>query len=320
MKYYVSVFLGAMSYGILSTIVVLAYGEGYHLGEVVGSQMFMGFVLSWLLAFFIKMKERYCRRKGALSTSCGSAKALTWKNRLLLMLAGTATVATSLVYYQSLRYNSASLAVVLLFQFTWMTTLIQAVSRRQRPNRVMILTLLILLGGTVFAAGLLEQGSTHLSMPGIVLGLLSAVTYTLFVLFNGKAVPDAHPAYRSAWMITGAFTVLCIVFPPRFLFQGFFGGKLMLFGFLLGTFGAFIPPLLYAVGVPHIGESMAGILGAVELPVAVFMSSTVLHEQVSFVRWAGVALILFGVMFPKLHTLKQNRDTSQLKTKAHKSV
>lgn len=316
MKYFVSVFLGAMSYGILSTIVVLAYGEGYQLGEVVGSQLFMGFALSWILAFLIKMKEWHNHRKGKSSESDGIRTPLTWKKRLILMLAGTSTVATSLVYYQSLRYNSASLAVVLLFQFTWMTTLIQAVSNRQRPNRIMVLTLLILLGGTVFAAGLLEQGSTHLSMPGIVLGLLSAVTYTLFVFFNGKAVPDAHPAYRSAWMITGGFILLCVIFPPHFLFQNFFGGKLILFGFLLGTFGAFIPPLLYAVGVPHIGESMAGILGAVELPVAVLMSSVVLHEQISFMRWAGVVLILFGVMFPKLHELKQKRKIGLSKSEA----
>ncbi len=38
MKYLISVLLGAMSYGILSTIVVKAYGEGYVIGEVVGSQ------------------------------------------------------------------------------------------------------------------------------------------------------------------------------------------------------------------------------------------------------------------------------------------
>jgi hypothetical protein len=36
MKHMVAVFLGAASYGILSTFVVLAYGHGYTLGEVVG--------------------------------------------------------------------------------------------------------------------------------------------------------------------------------------------------------------------------------------------------------------------------------------------
>ena len=45
MKYLISVLLGAMSYSILSTIVVKAYGEGYVIGEVVGSQLLTGFLL-----------------------------------------------------------------------------------------------------------------------------------------------------------------------------------------------------------------------------------------------------------------------------------
>lgn len=45
MRYILLVFLGACSYGILSTIVKLAYGQGYS-AEVVGGQIFFGFVLT----------------------------------------------------------------------------------------------------------------------------------------------------------------------------------------------------------------------------------------------------------------------------------
>ena len=40
MKYLLSVLIGAISYGILSTIVVIAYGEGYVLGEVVAPAVY----------------------------------------------------------------------------------------------------------------------------------------------------------------------------------------------------------------------------------------------------------------------------------------
>ena len=59
MKYLISVLLGAMSYGILSTIVVKAYEEGYVIGEVVGSQLLTGFLLFWGLAFFIHKRSHY---------------------------------------------------------------------------------------------------------------------------------------------------------------------------------------------------------------------------------------------------------------------
>ncbi|MDQ0089612.1 drug/metabolite transporter (DMT)-like permease [Paenibacillus anaericanus] len=306
MKYLLSVLIGAISYGVLSTIVVLAYGEGYQLGEVVGTQLLTGCILAWLLALYTKVRERRKESNNKVQ-SAGSSKVspkLVWKQRLLLMLAGTPTAITGLLYYQSLRYIPASLAIILLFQFTWMSVLIQAVSKRQRPNGIMIFTLVLLFGGTILAAGIIEQGGTEYQMIGIVLGLLAAVSYTLFIQVSGKAVPSIHPAYRSAWMITGGLILVFVLFPPHFLINGLLWGQLLLFGFLLGLFGAFIPPVLFAIGVPHIGESMSGILGAAELPVAVMLSSLVLHEQVSALQWVGVALVLFGIMFPEIYKLK----------------
>lgn len=304
MKYLLSVLIGASSYGVLSTIVVLAYGQGYQLGEVVGTQLLTGCILAWLLAIYTGWKERRKEEKSvnALTKAPSNRSArLSWKHRFLLMLAGTPTAITGLLYYHSLRYIPASLAIVLLFQFTWISVLVQAVSKRQRPNGITLITLGLLLGGTLFAAGLMEQRDGNFPMIGIVLGLLSAVSYTLFILFSGKALPAIHPAYRSAWMITGGLVLVFFLFPPQFLFNGMLWSQLLLFGFLLGLFGAFIPPVLFAVGVPHIGEGMAGILGAAELPVAVLLSSFVLHEQVTPLQWGGVIIVLLGVMLPELH-------------------
>ncbi|TLS52438.1 DMT family transporter [Paenibacillus antri] len=314
MKYYVAVLAGAMSYGILSTIVVLAYGQGYQLGEVVGSQLLTGFILSWTLALYTKFKQvRKAREAGRGEGGADSVQdlqRLTWKHRLMLMAAGTPNVITGLVYYQSLRYIPASLAIILLFQFTWISVLIQAAGKRRRPDKITLLTLLILFGGTLLAAGFLEQGVGDFNVWGIALGMASAVSYSLFVFFSGKAVPDAHPVYRSAWMVTGGLILLCFLFPPTFLFNGLIWGQLLAFGLLLGFFGAFIPPVLFAFGVPHIGGGMAGMIGAAELPVAVLMSSVVLREQVSVLQWIGVIVVLIGVVLPELRKLRLPRSNT----------
>lgn len=314
MKYYAAVLAGAMSYGILSTIVVLAYGQGYQLGEVVGSQLLTGFILSWTLALYTKFKQgskaREAGQRQGGAAPIHAFRRLTWKHRLLLMAAGTPTVITGLVYYQSLRYIPASLAIILLFQFTWISVLIQAMVKRQRPAKAMLLSLLVLFGGTLLAAGFLEQGLGEFDVLGIAFGLMSAVSYSLFLLFSGKAVPAAHPAYRSAWMVTGGLILLFILFPPAFLFNGMIWSPLLVFGLLLGFFGAFIPPVLFAVGVPHIGSAMAGIIGAAELPVAVLMSSIVLREQVSVLQWIGVTIVLIGVALPELQKYRLSRSGS----------
>ncbi|AJY74117.1 EamA family transporter [Paenibacillus beijingensis] len=301
MRNQILVLLGACSYGILSTIVVLAYGHGYTLGEVAGSQLLMGTALTWLLVAANGWKKKRTLRK---SVEAGRAvippQRLVWKQRLLLMAAGIPTGATGLLYYGALQYIPASLAIILLFQFTWIGVMIQTVSSRKRPDNRMLITLAVLLTGTLFAAGILERDAGQFQMWGVILGLLSALSYSLFVLFNGRVVTQAPPASRSAWMMTGGLITSWSILPPGFILNGELWGELLLYAFLLGLFGAFIPPVLFAAGVPHIGEGTAAVLGAAELPVATLMSSFVLGEYVSALQWTGVVLVLLGVGLPEL--------------------
>lgn len=318
MKNQLLVLLGACSYGILSTIVVLAYRNGYTLGEVAGSQLLMGTALTWLLALASGWKKRRGPRRsaglageaggavradgsgGAVRAAGASPQRLTWKQRLLLMAAGIPTGATGLLYYGALQYVPASLAIVLLFQFTWIGVMFQSLGSRKRPDNMVLLTLSVLLIGTLFAAGVLEGDAGRFHLLGIALGLLSAVSYSLFVLFNGKVVTEAPPVSRSAWMLTGGLITSWAILPPDFILSGELWGELLLYGFLLGIFGAFIPPVLFAAGVPRIGEGAAAVLGAAELPVATLMSSLVLGEYVSALQWGGVVLVLLGVALPEV--------------------
>ncbi|MUT67019.1 DMT family transporter [Paenibacillus sp. NEAU-GSW1] len=295
MKYWISVLIGAMSYGILSTIVVHAYDYGFTLGEVVGSQLLVGFLLAWLLVAGLSFFGKRKRNK-----SSERKQEASWKQRLLLMLAGTPSAITGLLYYHSLTYIPASLAIIMLFQFSWIGVAIQAAIEKRMPGKSMLFALAVLLIGTVLAAGINHSGESKFHPYGIGLGLLSAVSYSLMILLSGKAAPRVHPAKRSAWMSTGALLLVFVLFPPYFLINGQLWEGLLLFGAMLGLFGAFLPPLLYAAGIPHIGEGMASIVGAAELPVAVLLSTFVLHEEVAALQWCGVLLVLLGIALPEL--------------------
>ena len=50
-KYVVFVLLGAISYGVLSTFVKLAYSEGFTLGQIIFSQAGIGCLFLWVLTF-----------------------------------------------------------------------------------------------------------------------------------------------------------------------------------------------------------------------------------------------------------------------------
>ena len=288
------VFLGACSFGILSTFVKLAYHEGYTLGDVTGAQAFFGAVILWVL-FFIQSKTSTYRAK--------EIKIITpwWK----MIMAGTCTGLVSIFYYQCVKLVPNSVAIILLMQFIWMSILLEFLIFKKKPSGLQLGAVLLVLGGTVLASGMLETSISALNLKGIGFGLLAALCYAGFLMLSGRIGNEYPTLKKSALMITGACILIFVIFPPAFLFNGALGGSLLKWGLIISVFGTVIPPLFYAEGVPKIGTALSSILSAAELPVAVMMAGFVLQEQVSFLRWMGVAIILSAMILPNLKYLKR---------------
>jgi len=288
------VFFGACSFGILSTFVKLAYQEGYTLGDVTGAQAFFGAVILWILFFFQTRTSAYKAKETKITTP-------SWK----MLLAGTCTGLVSIFYYQCVKLVPNSVAIILLMQFIWMSILLEFLIFKKKPSGLQFVAILLVLSGTVLASGMLETSISALNLKGIGFGLLAALCYAGFLMLSGR-IGNEYPALKkSALMITGACILIFIIFPPAFLFNGALGGSLLKWGLIISVFGTVIPPLFYAEGVPRIGTALSSILSAAELPIAVMMAGFVLHEQVSFLRWVGVAIILSAMVLPNLKYLKR---------------
>lgn len=65
-------------------------------------------------------------------------------------------------------------------------------------------------------------------------------------------------------------------------------------------------PILFNIGMPKVGGSLGTILSASELPMAVTMSTCILHETVSLLQWIGVVIILLGIAYPNVQ-IRQTR-------------
>ena len=95
------VVFAASCYGILSTIIKLAIGAGFTASEAVTSQYYSGFFIALVLVILFKRSVP------------------TFGGGWTLFFAGLFTATTGTVYGQAVQHMPASLAVVLLFQFTW---------------------------------------------------------------------------------------------------------------------------------------------------------------------------------------------------------
>ena len=292
LKGVILVLFGACSFGILSTFVKLAYADGYSLSDVTGTQAFFGATILWL-CYFIQTK---------------TSKTLVVKTTspwYILLAAGAFTGLVSMFYYQCVKLVPASLAIILLMQFVWISVLLELFIYKKKPTSLQLLAVLFVLGGTVLASGFTTQNFSNINIKGIVFGLLAAFCYAIFLMLNGKLGNDYPPLKKSALMISGACILIFIALPPQFLTNGALGGSLFKWGIILAVFGTVIPPICFSNGIPKAGLTLSSILSSVELPVAVMMSSLVLHEQVNFTRWIGVLIILSALIIPNFRFKKE---------------
>jgi drug/metabolite transporter (DMT)-like permease len=295
------VFLGACSFGILSTFVKLAYKEGYTLGDVTGTQVFFGFVILWGI---VLVRQLMGRRSAGVSAM----------DKLKLVAMGTSTGLVSIFYYKCVQTVPASIAILLLMQFTWMSLLLEAVIKRKLPQLSQVVMVLLVLVGTAMAGRLFSGAIPDFDLVGVGFGLLAAACYSVFLLINGAAGNDLHPTTKSALLLTGATILVLSIFPPVFLVNGTLGAGLFKWGILLAVFGTVIPPLFFAYGIPRTGLGLSAILSSAELPVAVAMSYLVLQEEVWTVQWLGVALILFAIAVSNLNRVYQTQKIKRLAT------
>ena len=224
---------------------------------------------------------------------------------LKLVLAGTFTGLVSLTYYQCVKLIPASVAIILLMQFVWISVLLEFIFFKKKPKSLQVFAIIMILLGTIAASGHFEQSAKNLSIAGIGYGMVAALCYAIFLMLNGSLGNEYPPLQKSALMITGACILIFAVLPPAFLINGALGGSLLKWGLILAVFGTVIPPLCFASGIPKIGLTLSSILSSAELPVAVSMSALVLHEEVSLIRWIGVLIILSSMILPNLENLKK---------------
>ena len=280
------VILGACSYGILSTIIKLAIADGYTAPQAVTSQYYTGFLLAALM--YLVVRRKLPKFGGGFT----------------LVIAGTLTAITGTVYGKAVSLMPASLAVVMLFQFTWIGMLFDCIARRRLPKRIEVISLLFLFGGTVFAAGVLDADLSGIPWQGWAWGMAAAVSFSAFLMVNQRQVEGMDMLTRLLFM--SFFAALAITFfqEPQIIWDGTLINGLWVYGLILGVFGIILPILLFSIGIPKVGTGTASILSAIELPVAVTVSMLLLHEHMTILQLVGIVIILVGMTLPSVANRK----------------
>lgn len=288
------VFLGGCCYGPSSPVIKLAYEAGFLPADVVMSQYFYG----WLILAVLVLAG-FCFR--VLRRPLAGGLPWTPKRLFWLFATGASIALVSSCYCLSLQTVPASVSVILLFQFTWMGVLLQAVTERRMPSKTTFAAVAILITGTVLAAGFVGT-NVMLTVEGVVFGILSAFFYALYMFLLGRTEPTMHPLTRSFAIMSCSLVLLICLLSPAYVLEGTMVSDIWIYGVILGLFGCALPMFLFSIGTPKISTGAATILSSSELPASIICAVLILAESVSWIQWAGVALIFVGIAYPYLRS------------------
>ncbi|MFJ7733292.1 EamA family transporter [Lysinibacillus sp. NPDC097231] len=284
--------IASSSYGILSTIVKVAMQHGFTSAEAITSQYIIGFILIGTI-FIVTQRQIPKPSKRGL---------------FILICAGLFTGITGIVYGESLNYLPASLAVVMLFQFTWIGLLLDCGLHKRLPSRPEVISIIILFIGTILAAGVLNVDLSGIPIQGWLFGFTAAVSFACFIQFNSRPVEGITTTSRVLIVSFVALITISIFLNPEIVWNGkLFAQGLWKFGLALGLFGIILPIYFFSIAIPKIGGALASILSATELPVAVTVSVIVLHEPLTFLQIIGIIFVLVGMILPTIFAQRRQK-------------
>ncbi len=280
------VFFGGACYGFNATCYKLSYAWGFSSAQIAAAQMWAGFALFALLLLVNRAQGKRLAKLGCANT-------------LKLLGIGAVTCITSIFYTYAMSMLPVALALTLLFQFTWIGTVIQVVITRRPPALGQVISAAIIVFGTVFASGLYATDLSSCNPWGIAAGLLAAVSCASFLALSGHVQPKCSQAQRGL-IVCGGAVIMSHFICPDFIVSGVLLQGIAPLGLIAGACGFFLPILLLSMGAPHLPTGLTSVLAASELPAGLFVAMIVLGSPIGAVEWLGVVIILFGICVSQL--------------------
>lgn len=267
----------AVCYGTNPLGALNLYAEGMNTPSV----LFYRFGLAWLIIAAVMLF-----RRESLRVDC--------REFLTLSALGLLFIGSSLTLYLSFRLMPAGVASTILFTYPVMTAAIMALFFREKITLSTVSSIALAMAGVLLLYWGDGTGALHLG--GVILVLVSALTYALYII-----VVDKSPLQMSSFKIN--FYVLLYCAAGMALFALLSGQPLMLpptpTAWLWVSWLAIVPAIMALVmmvyAAKYIGSTPTAILGALEPTTAVLIGVLVFAEPFTLRLLLGILLVLASV-------------------------
>ncbi len=201
------------------------------------------------------------------------------------------------LYYTSVGLIGIANAAVILYTSPVFFLLLSILFFKEKLTGVKLLSAFLCMVGCGIAVTGGQLNFEGLSVTGIGMALLSAVSFALMGAISKKALNNYPPMTIIAYSFLWGF--ICLL--PKGLSSGCFGVEPSL-GILLGALGIGIFPAalayyFYFKGVSQgVNLSQAGVISALEMVSAVGIAWTIFSEPFNLMKTFGIILILISIL------------------------
>jgi len=276
----IMVALGAISYGVPATLFKLANRAGVESGPL----LFWSFLSSAIVLTIVQLIHGR-----PLHQQTADRRQIGW-----VLLAGTASGFTNTFYMLALQTIPVAVAAVMLMQSVWLSVLLGALVQHRRPTRMQVLSIIVVLIGTVLAADLLPV-TAPIAWSGLGLSFLAAVAYAVTIQATASLGNQLQPLTKTWLLGLGALGLITVVWGPQLLTTPVTLAAIK-WGGITAFFSLVLPLACYSFFMPQLALGVGPILSSLELPASIVVAYLVLREPVSGWQLVGVGLIILAVI------------------------
>jgi drug/metabolite transporter, DME family len=209
-------------------------------------------------------------------------------------VAGVGVAGNFAFYFVSIAEGSVAVAVTLMYCAPVFVYLVSFTLKLERPTVFKWTAIGMVMLGVVLLTGIYEIGAGDVTLIAAGAGLLSGLSYAVFIFGFKYAAPHGSPqailviafavlAIILIWLGDADQTVAVLKTPSWPLFM------------VLGVLGAGLSFIFYIVGLKHTAPAVASIVAMVEPVTASLFGVVVLNESLVGLQIFGIGLILVTV-------------------------
>ncbi|MBP0050173.1 DMT family transporter [Marinobacterium sp. AK62] len=279
------VVLAALFWGVSGGIGAILMDEGW--GPYVVS-LYRGAVGLMFMLFWLAIR--------AQDNGLGNPKLWFWS-----VVAGLGVTGNFAFYFTSISEGSVAVAATLMYCAPVFVYLLSFALRLEQPTWTKWGGIVVVMLGVMLLTQIYSAGATSFTMMGTTAGLLSGLSYAVFIFGFKYALPHGSP--QAILSIAFTVLVLALLWPADTnRIVAALGASHWLWFAALGVLGGGVSFILYIEGLINTAPSIAAVVAMVEPVTAALFGVTVLHEQLAGFQVLGIVLILLAVTGLSVHS------------------